>query len=98
MRIGTRSSTWTRGRRGEGNPCGRGPSTDTPARVARSKAATTTVAATTAIRMPGMRGQRFSSSMRASVLAPIASATTFVFACEHLARGFPTLGAAGRSR
>ena len=28
-----RSSTWTSGRRGEGSPCGRGPSTDMPARA-----------------------------------------------------------------
>ena len=49
------------------------------ARLARSKAATTLVAATTAIKMPGTRGQRFSNSMRASVLAPIASAMWFVF-------------------
>jgi len=27
-RIGVRSSTWTSGRRGEGDPCGRGPRTD----------------------------------------------------------------------
>ena len=49
------------------------------------------MAATTAIRMPGTRGQRFSSSMRASVLAPIASATTFVLPREHLVDDSPRL-------
>ena len=36
------------------------------------------MAATTAISMPGTRGQRFRSRISASVPAPIASATTFV--------------------
>src|SRR6516162_2476229 len=76
--IDTKSLTWTKGRCGEGNPGGRGPRTDTPARVARSSAATITVAPTTATRMPGKRGQRLRSSMRASVLAPIESVTRFV--------------------
>ena len=49
-----------------------------PARVARSNTATATVAAITAIRMPGTRGRRFSTRISASVLAPIASATRFV--------------------
>ena len=66
------------GRLGAGNPCGKGPSTDIPDRAARSNTATTTVAAVTAIKMPGTRGQRFSTRISASVPAPIASATTFV--------------------
>ncbi len=61
-----------------GNPWGRGPSTTTPAVVARSDSATTTVATTTAIRRPGTRGQRFSNRMTASVPAPIANAATLV--------------------
>src|SRR4029453_10561360 len=84
MRIDTQSSTWTKGGVGEGNPRGRGPSTDTPARVARSKVATATVAATTAIRIPGRRGLPFSNSIRTSVLAPIASAAMFVFPLRTL--------------
>jgi len=34
--------------------------------------------------MPGTRGQRFNSSMRASVPVPIASATTFVLPASTL--------------
>ena len=49
-----------------------------PDRVARSKTATATVAAVTAIKMPGTRGRRFRTRIRARVLAPTASATRFV--------------------
>ena len=47
-----------------GNPCGSAPSTDTPARAARSNAATASVAPTTAIRMAGTRGQRLQQQDR----------------------------------
>ena len=49
-----------------------------PYRAARSKTATATVAAVTAISMPGTRGRRFRTRIRARVLAPTASATRFV--------------------
>ncbi len=49
-----------------------------PERVARSNTATATVAAVTAIKMPGTRGRRFRTRISASALAPIASATRFV--------------------
>ncbi len=70
---------------GKGNPRGRRPSTDTPARAARSKAATMTVATTTAIKIPGTRGWRLRNSMRASVAAPIMSAVTFVLPASTFA-------------
>jgi hypothetical protein len=49
-----------------------------PDRVARSNTATATVAAVTAIRMPGTRGRRFRTRIRTRVLTPTASATRFV--------------------
>jgi hypothetical protein len=48
----TKSSTWTRGKCGEAIPLAEDRA-DMLARLARSKAATTPVAATTAIKMPG---------------------------------------------
>ena len=49
-----------------------------PDRVARSNTATATVAMVTAINMPGTRGRRFRTRIRASVPAPTESATRFV--------------------
>jgi hypothetical protein len=49
-----------------------------PKRVARSKIATATVAAATAIRMPGTRGRRFRTRINVSVPAPTANAPRFV--------------------
>ena len=61
-----------------GNPRGNGPSTDTPARLDKSSAATSSVAPTTAIRMPGICGRRLRIRISASVPAPIPSVTPFV--------------------
>jgi hypothetical protein len=80
MTIDPSVSTGMDGRRGTGNPCGNGPSTDIPVRAARSKTATMMVAAVTAMRMPGTRGHRFSTRISASAPPPIASATMFVLA------------------
>ena len=73
------SSTPMSGNDGTGNPWGSGPSTDKPARAARSNPSTASVAATTAIRMAGMRGRRCRSRIEASVLAPTRNAATLVF-------------------
>ena len=78
MRTGTRLSRWPIGNLGVGSPCGNEPSTEIPDRVARSNIATATVAAVTAIRMPGTRGRRFRTRITASVLTPTARATRFV--------------------
>ena len=94
VRIGPRLSRGTSGRRGAGSPCGNGPSTETPARAARSNAATTTVAAATAISMPGIRGHRFSTRISASALPPIARAVTLVLPVHTLLDDPHTSGAA----
>ena len=51
--TGTMSAAVIQGITNWGRPCGNGPSTDTPARAARSRPPTTTVAPTTAIEDPG---------------------------------------------
>ena len=72
------SSRPINGTAGVGRPCGNGPSTDTPAAPYAPETATTTVAATTATRMPGTRGKRLSSKITASVPPPIANVMTCV--------------------
>ena len=73
-------TTWPRSARpiqgsaNDGRPCGSGPSTFTPALSPRPSAPTTIVAATTAIRRPGMRFQGLSSRISTSVPAPMANA------------------------
>ncbi|MCY1245492.1 hypothetical protein D9M72_586470 [compost metagenome] len=61
-----------------GRPCGRAPRTDTPACVPRSSTPTTTVAPTTAIRMPGKRLLPLSSRMTARVPAPTMNVVQWV--------------------
>ena len=61
-----------------GRPCGSEPSTDTPARAARSIAPTTIVAPITAIRMPGTRLLPFSSRITARVPAPTRNAVRWL--------------------
>ena len=78
MRTGTRLSMSLIGSFGVGNPCGSGPSTEMPNRVARLNSATATVAVVTAIKMPGTRGRRFRIRISARAPAPTASATRFV--------------------
>jgi hypothetical protein len=76
--TGTRSSKRSSGKVNRGKPCGKVPRTASPERAPRSSAATISVAATTAIRMPGTRGRRLSTRINASAPPPIASATRFV--------------------
>jgi hypothetical protein len=79
-----------------GKPCGSAPRTETPARASRSKAPTTSVAATTAIRIAGMRGRRCSSRMASKVPAPMANATVWTlpartpFAVAHTCSSGPS--------
>ena len=62
-----------------GSPTGNGPTTGRPDRVDRSSTADTTVAPTTAIRMPGTVGrQRLTPKMTARDTTPMASATGIV--------------------
>ena len=77
MTTGTRSLAWIRGRVKDGKPSGNGPSTSTPAVPPSPSMPTATVAAMTAKRMPGTRGQRFDRRINASALAPIAKAVQF---------------------
>ena len=70
IRTGPISALVIHGMANAGRPCGREPSTHTPARVARSIAPTTIVAPTTAIRMPGTRLLPFRSRITARVNAP----------------------------
>ena len=62
-----------------GSPTGNGPTTGRPDRVDRSSTADTTVAPTTAIRMPGTVGrQRLTPKMTARDTTPMARATGIV--------------------
>ena len=72
-------------------PAADGPSTDTPDRSRDRRRRPATVAATTAIRMPGTRGQRFRTRISASVPAPIASADDVRASREHLLDDCPRL-------
>ena len=69
----------------DGNPWGSGPSTFTPALRPRSSMPTATVAATTAIRMPGMRLKRLSGRITASVPAPTTNAVQLASPPQHRA-------------
>ena len=70
INAGTMSARVIQGMAKPGKPCESEPRTDTPARVARSRTPTATVAPTTAIRMPGSRGHRLCSRITASVSPP----------------------------
>ena len=88
-RTGTRSSQTIRGCGVRANlGAGRAP---TARRVARSKTLTNKVAATTAIKVPGTRRQRFRNRMRTRVPPPMARATTFAFPAEYVVDDCPRL-------
>jgi hypothetical protein len=72
------SSTGTAGKLGRGKPWGSTPITETP-RAARSSTTEMTIATTTAMRMPGVRGDsRLRPRMMARLSRPMPSAQGFV--------------------
>ncbi|MCY1431636.1 hypothetical protein D9M71_476100 [compost metagenome] len=77
--TGTMSAVVIQGMANPGKPWGSEPRTDTPARVARSRTPTATVAPTTAIRMPGSRGHLLSSRITARVSPPTVKAAQLTF-------------------
>ena len=72
------SEIGTEGNAGTGKPCGSTPMVATPC-AARSKTVEMTMATTTAMRMPGVRGEnRLSPTMMARLSSPMPSAHGFV--------------------
>jgi len=78
INTGTMSAAWSIGNDRPGSPCGKVPSTGTPARVDKSSAPTTMPAPTTANKTPGTRWRLLSSKITASDPTPSASATPLV--------------------